>query len=86
MRKEIRKLKEEQEKDRYSPIVKPQIIQPTRKLDLSMLTFKEKVTWTCIKAGAVSKVAIAKFLHKHPDTIWRIYRRAQKKMEKCKRD
>ena len=75
-------LKCEQQADQKYPRIKHQIINPTRTLraDLSSLTLAEKTVWGTIKSGAMIKSELGSLLHKHPVTIWRIYRRALRKL------
>jgi len=61
------------------PIVKPVIVPYTRKVHVD-LTLMERMVWATVTAGLITKVTLGKMLHRHPATIWRIYRRAQEKM------
>lgn len=77
---EINKLKSQQEKDKYSPTVKPQIIQPTKKIYLPGLTALERICYVIWLSRAVTFPELSKCIKIHPKSIHRIVKRAREKL------
>ena len=69
----------EQKSERSYRHVRPEVVSPVKKMHLE-LTLVERIVWTTVRAGTVAKIELGRVLHKHPATIWRIYRSACQKL------
>lgn len=80
---QIKDLESQQAKDRYSPVAKPQIIQPTKKIYLPNLKPIEKICYVCWLSKAITQVELAGCLNRSERAIRDIISRAKRKLQEA---